>query len=112
MENPRRRAVQPGGAQPLPSDRGQRAARGRGRPPRQRVDSLGRQSPGRHVAALDAHGDLAVSSATPVGGPDTYRHRDTGTYPWGQGPVLQALSAAARSTATLGAGPNHEGDDP
>lgn len=47
------------------------------------------------VAALD-DGALPVSSATPVGTPDVYRSRPTGVFPWGQGPVLLALSTAMR----------------
>jgi hypothetical protein len=43
------------------------------------------------LAALDGDGGLPVSSATPVGRPSTYRTRDTGVFPWGQGPLLLAL---------------------
>ena len=43
------------------------------------------------LAALDGDGGLPVSSATPVGPPETYRTRDTGVFPWGQGPLLLAL---------------------
>ncbi|MBO0828956.1 MAG: glycoside hydrolase family 88 protein, partial [Streptosporangiales bacterium] len=46
------------------------------------------------VAAIDGDGGLPVSSATPVGVPDTYAERDTGVHPWGQGPLLLALLAA------------------
>jgi rhamnogalacturonyl hydrolase YesR len=45
------------------------------------------------VAALDGAGGLPVSSATPVGPPSTYVDKDTGVFPWGQGPVLLALLA-------------------
>ncbi|GIH06572.1 hypothetical protein Rhe02_46390 [Rhizocola hellebori] len=40
------------------------------------------------LAALDSDGGLPVSSATPVG---SYLDRETGVYPWGQGPLLLAL---------------------
>lgn len=46
------------------------------------------------LAALDDSGALTVSAATPVGGPSIYRTRAQGVFPWGQGPVLLALSAA------------------
>ncbi|MFC4047869.1 glycoside hydrolase family 88 protein [Dactylosporangium siamense] len=52
------------------------------------------------VAALDADGGLPVSSATPVGPPATYLDRDTGTYPWGQGPLLLALLSARKEETT------------
>lgn len=38
-------------------------------------------------------GVLAVSEATPVGTPVTYRTRRTGCFAWGQGPLLLALAA-------------------
>jgi rhamnogalacturonyl hydrolase YesR len=40
------------------------------------------------IAALDSEGGLPVSSATPVG---SYLDRETGIFPWGQGPMLLAL---------------------
>ena len=40
------------------------------------------------LAALDPNGGLPVSSATPVG---SYLDRETGVFPWGQGPMLLAL---------------------
>lgn len=40
--------------------------------------------------AMDGDGGLPVSSATPVG---SYLDRDTGVFPWGQGPLLLALLA-------------------
>ena len=40
------------------------------------------------LAALDPNGGLPVSSATPVG---SYLDRETGVFPWGQGPLLLAL---------------------
>jgi rhamnogalacturonyl hydrolase YesR len=40
------------------------------------------------LAALDSGGGLPVSSATPVG---SYLDRETGVFPWGQGPLLLAL---------------------
>ncbi len=40
------------------------------------------------LAALDSSGGLPVSSATPVG---SYLDRETGVFPWGQGPLLLAL---------------------
>ncbi|HEX6685077.1 MAG TPA: hypothetical protein VF062_19965 [Candidatus Limnocylindrales bacterium] len=40
--------------------------------------------------AIDGDGGLPVSSATPVG---SYLDRDTGVFPWGQGPLLLALLA-------------------
>ncbi|HWB35999.1 MAG TPA: glycoside hydrolase family 88 protein, partial [Rugosimonospora sp.] len=43
------------------------------------------------LAALDADGGLPVSAATPVGPPATYLDRETGIFPWGQGPLLLAL---------------------
>lgn len=43
------------------------------------------------VAALDADGGLPVSAATPAGDRDTYLDRETGVFPWGQGPLLVAL---------------------
>jgi rhamnogalacturonyl hydrolase YesR len=43
------------------------------------------------IAALDGAAGLPVSSATPVGPPSTYVDRDTGVFPWGQGPLLLAL---------------------
>jgi rhamnogalacturonyl hydrolase YesR len=43
------------------------------------------------VAALDGHGGLPVSAATPAGRPDVYLNRSVGIYPWGQGPLLLAL---------------------
>lgn len=43
------------------------------------------------VSALDSNGGLPVSSATPVGDRATYVERDTGVFPWGQGPLLLAL---------------------
>lgn len=47
-------------------------------------------------AALDkaVDGALYVSDATPVGGPELYKNRSTGVFPWGQGPLLLALAAA------------------
>ncbi|WP_155370789.1 glycoside hydrolase family 88 protein [Catellatospora vulcania] len=47
------------------------------------------------VNALDGHGGLPVSAATPAGPPDIYLHRTTGVFPWGQGPLLLALLDAA-----------------
>lgn len=47
------------------------------------------------VTALDGHGGLPVSAATPAGPPDIYLHRTTGVFPWGQGPLLLALLDAA-----------------
>jgi unsaturated rhamnogalacturonyl hydrolase len=41
--------------------------------------------------AIDSGGGLPVSAATPVGPPATYLDRDTGLFPWGQGPLLLAL---------------------
>jgi len=41
--------------------------------------------------AVDAEGGLPVSVATPVGLPATYLSRETGVFPWGQGPLLLAL---------------------
>ena len=43
------------------------------------------------VAALDARGGLPVSPPTPVGPAREYLHRETGVFPWGQGPLLLAL---------------------
>ena len=43
------------------------------------------------VAALDGNGGLPVSGATPARGRDTYLDRETGVFPWGQGPLLLAL---------------------
>jgi rhamnogalacturonyl hydrolase YesR len=43
------------------------------------------------VAALDGRGGLPVASATPVGVARDYLGRDTGVFPWGQGPLLLAL---------------------
>jgi hypothetical protein len=43
------------------------------------------------VASLDGDGGLPVSSATPVGPAADYLARDTGVFPWGQGPLLLAL---------------------
>lgn len=47
-------------------------------------------------AALDEtqDGALYVSDATPLGGPELYKNRSTGVFPWGQGPLLLALAAA------------------
>jgi rhamnogalacturonyl hydrolase YesR len=42
------------------------------------------------LSALD-HGALTCSSATPVGAAEAYKRQGTGTYPWGQAPVLHAL---------------------
>ncbi|GAB3836523.1 glycoside hydrolase family 88 protein [Dactylosporangium cerinum] len=56
--------------------------------------AMGRRALDAAVAALDADGGLPVSSATPVGPPATYLDRQTGTYPWGQGPLLLALLSA------------------
>lgn len=47
------------------------------------------------VNALDGHGGLPVSAATPAGPRDIYLHRTTGVFPWGQGPLLLALLDAA-----------------
>ncbi len=58
--------------------------------------ALGRRALASAVAALDGDGGLPVSSATPAGDPPTYLDRDTGVFPWGQGPLLLALLAAAR----------------
>jgi rhamnogalacturonyl hydrolase YesR len=43
------------------------------------------------VAALDSRGGLPVSVPTPVGPARDYLYRDTGVFPWGQGPLLLAL---------------------
>jgi hypothetical protein len=43
------------------------------------------------TAALDGDGGLPVSAATPVGPPEIYLDRETGVFPWGQGPLLLAL---------------------
>jgi rhamnogalacturonyl hydrolase YesR len=43
------------------------------------------------VGALDARGGLPVSSPTPVGLAPDYLRRETGVFPWGQGPLLLAL---------------------
>jgi rhamnogalacturonyl hydrolase YesR len=43
------------------------------------------------VGALDSRGGLPVSAATPVGVARDYLQRDTGVFPWGQGPLLLAL---------------------
>jgi rhamnogalacturonyl hydrolase YesR len=43
------------------------------------------------VAALDARGGLPVSPPTPIGQARDYLHRETGIFPWGQGPLLLAL---------------------
>ena len=43
------------------------------------------------LRALDGDGGLPVSAATPVGPPATYLDRETGVFPWGQGPLLLAL---------------------
>ena len=43
------------------------------------------------VAALDGRGGLPVSAATSVGVARDYLERDTGVFPWGQGPLLLAL---------------------
>ena len=43
------------------------------------------------LRALDGNGGLPVSAATPVGSAATYLDRDTGVFPWGQGPLLLAL---------------------
>jgi rhamnogalacturonyl hydrolase YesR len=45
------------------------------------------------LAALDSEGGLPVSSATPVG---SYLDRETGIFPWGQGPMLLALLHGGR----------------
>lgn len=50
------------------------------------------------AATLDAvrsDGTLLVSEATPVGPPATYYERGEGVFPWGQGPLLDALEVAA-----------------
>ncbi|MBB5874478.1 rhamnogalacturonyl hydrolase YesR [Allocatelliglobosispora scoriae] len=47
------------------------------------------------VTALDGYGGLPVSAATPAGTTDSYLHRTTGVFPWGQGPLLLALLDAA-----------------
>jgi unsaturated rhamnogalacturonyl hydrolase len=52
---------------------------------------LGRRALAAALAALDGDGGLPVSAATPVGGPGVYLSRDTGVFPWGQGPLLLAL---------------------
>lgn len=57
---------------------------------------LGRRALDAALAALDGDGGLPVSSATPVGGPDTYLTRPAGVFPWGQGPLLLALLEADR----------------
>jgi unsaturated rhamnogalacturonyl hydrolase len=44
------------------------------------------------VAALDGGGGLPVSARTPISPtPREYLNRDTGVFPWGQGPLLLAL---------------------
>lgn len=43
------------------------------------------------VASLDHDGGLPVSEATPVGDPTNYINRQSGIFPWGQGPLLLAL---------------------
>jgi unsaturated rhamnogalacturonyl hydrolase len=43
------------------------------------------------VAAVDGDAGLPVSTATPVGEPEEYKHRELGVFPWGQGPLLLAL---------------------
>jgi unsaturated rhamnogalacturonyl hydrolase len=43
------------------------------------------------VAALDGRGGLPVSVPTPIGPARDYLYRDTGIFPWGQGPLLLAL---------------------
>lgn len=47
------------------------------------------------LADLTPDGTLLVSSATPVGGPSTYYDRELGVFPWGQGPLLEAMIIAA-----------------
>jgi rhamnogalacturonyl hydrolase YesR len=44
------------------------------------------------VELLDADGGLPVSEATPAGAPGIYLTRATDVYPWGQGPLLLALT--------------------
>ncbi|MGH2603088.1 MAG: glycoside hydrolase family 88 protein [Dehalococcoidia bacterium] len=48
-------------------------------------------------ATLDAvtgKGELLVSEATPVGDAATYYNRRSGVFPWGQGPLIDALHTA------------------
>ncbi len=49
---------------------------------------MGRRARKAALNALDTDGGLPVSSATPVG---SYLDRETGVFPWGQGPLLLAL---------------------
>lgn len=61
-----------------------------------RVDSgrlpLARRALQAAVDRLDPDGGLVVSEATPAGPPGGYLTRETGVYPWGQGPLLLALT--------------------
>jgi rhamnogalacturonyl hydrolase YesR len=43
------------------------------------------------VEEVDTAGGLPVSQATPAGAREVYLSRDTGVFPWGQGPLLLAL---------------------
>lgn len=51
------------------------------------------------LADVRADGTLPVSAATPVGDAASYYLPDTGIYPWGQGPLLDALHIALGDAA-------------
>lgn len=50
------------------------------------------------LADVRADGTLPVSAATPVGDAPSYARPATGVYPWGQGPLLDALHVAWEAT--------------